>query len=86
MGLGKGVSGVVRISRNEGGAGTFPDKDGPSEGDYDPQMARTKERQGHPIFSWLCQFLQMIHQWLLQNDPTPHLTLQKRCGLVIQQR
>ena len=25
LGLGKGVLGVVRISRNEGGAGTFPD-------------------------------------------------------------
>ena len=27
-GLGKGVLGVVGISRNEGGAGTFPDKGG----------------------------------------------------------
>ena len=45
-------------------------QDGPGEGDYDPQMARTKERQGHPIFSWLRQFLQTIHQQLLQDDPT----------------
>ena len=31
LGSGKGVSGVVRISRNEGGAGTFPDNNPQSD-------------------------------------------------------
>ena len=52
----------------------------------DPAKVTTILKWPEPIFSSFCQFLQTIHQQLLQDDPTTHLTLQKKCGLVIRQR